>query len=285
MDYYIVVNGQKQGPYDLLGFIKKVKNHVVTPDTLVATNEAGPFIPASQLDEIKEVLIAHHNIKPPSIQKEGSIKLSRVIADGFDLWMRRVLEYTLLMGAIIVIGIFSLIGFKKIQLLADYSFLAEYLSGVITITLIGLFFYYVLITKRNQEPEFSEIGGIAKGAFPTLLIFAALMSLSLIIYSINLFFSIVVVALMLLVVSFLIFVPFLVVDHKMGLGRAIFVSLESFRSMSLSNMAIVFLLVTINIIAALLPVVLASNLGFLALLISLPITVSALAYIYDQVLA
>lgn len=290
MDYYIVVNGQKTGPYDLLGFIKKVKNGLVTPETLVATHEEGPFVPAAEIKEVSDIIAAETGkvrqvAVPHSTGPGTSFRLGKLLADGVELWTRRVIEYTLFMGVIIVAGFFCSLSLKKIQLIADYPFISNYVVGVICTTLLGLFFYYVLVTKRSQDPDKQEIKAVMKISLPTLLLFAAILSLSTLVFGINPIISISIIAIMLFAISFLIFVPFLVVDHRMNLRRAVLVSLESFRAMKGSTMAIIFILVGINIAAAVLPGFLANDLVLLGLMVSMPITVASLAYIYDQALA
>ncbi len=281
MDYYIVINGQKQGPYDLLDFIKKVKNGVINAETLASASPDGPFVRAVEFNELKDVFISETR----QINRDVNIKPSNVLNDGIELWTRRVVEYTLLLGVIVVIGFLLLSGLKKIALIADYSYIADYIVSTVTVTLLGMFFYFVLLTKRSQDPGLSDIKDMVKGGVPRLLVFSAIMAISVVVFGINQIAGVLTIVVMLFVSSFLVFVPFLIMDHKMPLFRSIKLSLESFKVMTASNLGMVFIMVGINIFAAVLPAFLGSDLLMLALILTLPITVSVLAYIYDQVLA
>ncbi len=284
MDYYILVNGQKQGPYDVLDFIKKVKNGVITAETQVSTTENGPYMPAGGVEELKEIIKAESG-HASSISKDVSLSLNATLNESAELWTRRVTEYTLFFAAIIVVGFGISMGLKKIQLFADYPFVTNYITATLTYTLLGFYCYYVLMTKRSQDPDLKEIKSLMKLSLSNLLIFAAIISLAIIPLGVNILISTITLSIATIVLSLLIFVPFLIVDHRMGMRRAVVVSLESFKSLSASVIFTIIIIVAVNIAAVLLPSVLGNIIFFLVLLISLPVSIAILANIYDHILA
>lgn len=284
MDYYIVINGQKQGPFDLLGFIKKVKNGVITAETLISTSPDGPFVPASQVDEVKEIVQTSDGPGPVS-SSEGALATNRIFSDAVELWSRKIIEYTMMVGIIVVLGILFSITIKKIQFIADYSYIADYLTSVIIVTALGVFAYYVLLTKRNQEVDKKDISNLIQSVLPALIGYSMLISIAVVTFGINHLAAVITMLVMLVVLSLVIFVPFLVTDHRLKLGRAMVLSVNAAKSLGASGALVLASLVGVNIIAAALPALLGNDAAFIGLVITLPLTASALAYIYDQVLA
>ena len=284
MDYYVVINGQKQGPYDVLGFIKKVKNGIITGETQVSTNEKGPFRPACEVEELKSIIKAESGYRA-SMGKDLQVNLNATLNEGAELWTRRVTEYTLFFGIIVVIGYTLSASLKQVQLLADYSFVVRYLTSAVTLTLLGFYYYYVLMTKRSQDPDLKELKALLKYSLLHLFIFSCIISGATFLLGINTIFTSITVAVTCIILSLLAFVPFLIVDHRMGLRRAVLVSLESFRSLHISVGASIFVIMAVNIGAVFLPGLMGNIIFFLALIITLPVSVAILANIYDHILA
>ena len=81
------------------------------------------------------------------------------------------------------------------------------------------------------------------------------------------------------------FVPFLVTDHRMALKRALVVSAESFKTMKMPVIITIFGIFAVNIAAGLVPVLLHSQIILLGLVVTVPLSISILAQIYDRLLA
>lgn len=282
MNYYIVVNGVKEGPYDILSFIKKVKNGTVDAQTQVSINEAGPYRPAIEVEELKSIIkaevgqVSSHDVK---------IDIMTLLNDSSELWIRRVVEYTLFFGMIIVAGFGISTGLNGSPFFADYIFVTNYIISVICFTLFGFFTCYVLTTKRSQDLDKSEIKGLLKFSLAPLLMFSALISIFILLVGINAIITVITLVVMTITLTVLIFVPLLVTDHKMGLKRAVVASIEGFRSLDISAMVLILVIISINIAGALVPAIIDSRILLLGLIVIVPLSLTIIAHIYDHVLA
>lgn len=284
MDYYVIINGQKQGPYDILGFIKKVKNGLITESSQVSTHEEGPFRPASEIEELKTIINSEANAK--QISGKDSIALDAVLNEGADLWTRRVAEYTIFFGLIVVAGFsFSSVLRGGARIFSDYPFIPTYFSGVLTLTLTGLYCYYVLMTKRSQDPDTKEIKSLIKVAVGNLIVYSAIISLATLPVGVNKLVTIISVTAAAIVLTLTIFVPFLIVDHRMSLKRSVKVSLETFLGLKANIKLALLVIVLVNIGAIFLPGLLNNVIFLLGIVITLPVSLAILANIYDQLLA
>jgi len=284
MDYYIVVNGQKQGPFDVLSLIKKVKNGTVSAQTQVSKAEDGPYRPAGEVEELKSILKAESGQRAV-LHSEIKLSLATVLNESAELWIRRVVEYTMFFGVIVLAGFGISTALKKIHLFADYSYITTYIVSTVTFTLIGLFDYYVLITKRSQAADAKEVKALVRFSLLPLLAFSGVVALATIFLGISPLISLIILVALALVLSALIFVPFLITDHRMGLKRAIAASLEGFKSLDISLKVVVFITITVNFAAVLVPQIIHSEILLLGLVVILPVSVAVIAHIYDHVLA
>jgi hypothetical protein len=284
MEYYVVIGGQKQGPYDILSMIKKIKNGTVTAETLVSDNEKTAFRPATDFEEIKS-LLKQEKADVQRSQHKVRLSLKNIMGEGIDLWARKVIQYTIGAGLILAIGFGVMNALKKIQILADFPTAVSYLVSVVVVTLFCIFFQYVLVSRRNQEPDVVEILKSAKKSFLKLFVFSAIFSLYTLPFELGMNAGLISLAVITFISCFLIFVPFLVQDENLSLKDAVRVSLDRTRTMGADNFGIVITLVAINLAVAIVPAIISPNLFVFGLFISLPLTVAALVHVYDQVFA
>ena len=285
MDYYVVINEQKQGPFDFLAIIKKVKNGAIKRDTLISIDNGVNFVPAGNINEISKVLASDGANSAALVSRDLKISFKNMLVEGVDLWTRKIINYTIFLGVIFVLGFGFSQGLKQIQVIADYSFIADYLTGVVCYTLLGLFFYYVLQSKRSQEGDFKDFQAVIMPSLLPLLAFAAIISLLNIIYTFSPASFIIATLISTIVFTIVAFVPFLITDLKMSLSRAVSTSLKQYRIVDKSCILTVFILIAMNTVTALVLAMISPNFMVIGLIITVPITVAALSYIYDQVFA
>ncbi len=286
MEYYVVIEGQKQGPFDLLSLIKKVRNGTLTRETLVSDNLETGFRPAVDFEELKPILKQGSEVgvanRMPSASK---FSLKDILSEGVDLWARRVVSYTIGAGSILAIGFAVSFTLKQVQILADFPVVINYVVSVLITSLFCLFFNFVLITKRAQEIDYKDIANAAKESLPRILIFSALFSIYTLLFGINIKAGILGLGIVLMVSTFLIFVPFLIQDAGMGLRDAARVSIDRVKTIGSEGFGVILALVAINLAVAVVPAMISKNLFVFGLFISIPLTTAAIAHVYDRVFA
>ena len=124
MEYYVVIEGQKQGPYDILSMIKKIKNGSVTAETLISDNDKAAFRPAADFEEIKS-LLKQEKADIQHSQRKVTLSLKDVLAEGVELWSRKVIQYTFGAGLVLAIGFGVMIGSYFIVILTIFSFITS----------------------------------------------------------------------------------------------------------------------------------------------------------------
>ena len=55
MEYFIVVEGAKQGPFDIVSMIRKIRNGQLLPDSLITDTAIGDPVPAMEFSNLREV--------------------------------------------------------------------------------------------------------------------------------------------------------------------------------------------------------------------------------------
>lgn len=299
--YYIIVEGQKLGPFDIIGVIKKVKGGMVTPDTQVATSLDGEYKPASSYEDIASILNEHGVTEAgtegaPAAAAEGGataapasettkLDLKKVLKDGIDLWSRNVVGFTIVSGLILSLAFALKAGFEGAIGENGPQFVGYYITSTIVSFLYILFFNYILYAKRSQAPDVKEFLESAKTRLGAILGMAALFSLYNLGYALGSFFGLIALVGMIIMVAVFAFAPFLVLDKSNGLAQAFKNSSARTFGSGSDNFGVIFALVALNLVAAIIPAFLAKELFVFLLFISIPITVSALAYIYDELFA
>jgi hypothetical protein len=235
-------------------------------------------------EEIKS-LLKQEKADVQHSQRKVTLSLKDVLAEGLELWSRKVIQYTLAAGVVLAIGFIIMFGLKEIQVFADFPTIVSYIVSIVIVTLFSMFFYYVLISRRNQEPDIKDIAMTAKKSFLRLFIFSMIYSLYTLPFELGLQAGLISLAVITVLTCFLIFVPFLIQDGDLTLKDAIRVSVDRTRTMGADNFGIVIALVAINLAVAIVPAIFSPNLFVFGLFVSIPITAAALVNIYDQVFA
>ena len=282
MEFFILNEGVRQGPFDLIAMMKKVKNGTLTASSMVSEQVDGPYIEASHIQEVAGLIEEHSN--PSSGNLDGhslNMTLKASFQEGVELWVRRILDYTIAAGAIIAVG-FGLQTFIR-PLVGVNSLVPSYVSAVLVMTLFFEFCYYVLETKRSQRVDVKDFLGVIKRTLPQFFVIALGLSAFVLAYAISPQIGLLATLVALVVMTVFVFTPFIATDSTMGVMRSAKLSFQKVTSVGADNFGVILAIVSINLFAAILPGMLLKDLLGLGLFISLPVTISALAYIYDQV--
>lgn len=289
-DFYIVINGQKQGPFDIISVIKKVKNGVITSDTKIARGENADFVNANEIEEINTLLEEHgaggkHISATKSVGKRPNLSLKKSFTEGLNLWLKFVINFTVISGIILAVSFSLSKGLDKISLIAEYPTIGNYFTAFITTFLYIIFFNYILLAKRNQSTQIGSFFKIIGSRISSIALLAALFSVYTLAYGVNELIGLIVLIAILLVSTFYIFSPFLIFDRQMRSGKAMATSIKGVKNFGIDNFGVILALIAINLVVAILPAFIAKELFVFGLFISIPITVSALSFIYDEAFA
>ena len=282
MEYFVLNEGVRQGPFDLIGMIKKIKNGTLAINSLISANIDGPYTEAGNLPEVAKLIEEHSN---PTADINNNTNLTMTLKasfqEGVELWVRRILDYTLIAGAIMAVG-FSLRALFQ-PLMGANSMFPYYLASVLVMAAFFEFCYYVLETKRNHKVDIADFIAVIKRTLPQFLGFSVLLSLFMLGYGVSTQLGLLATLVMLVVITVFAFTPFIATDSNMGVMRSAKLSFQKVTNIGADNFGVILAIVSINLFAALLPGMLMQDLFGLGLFISLPVTISALAYVYDQI--
>ena len=282
MEYFILNEGVRQGPFDLIGMIKKIKNGTLTVNSMVSEQVEGPYIEAANIDQVAKLIEEHSN---PSAGEgaNGDLTMTLKVSfqEGVELWVRRILDYTLFAGAIIAVG-FSLRAIFQ-PMMGASSMFPYYMSSVVVMSFFFEFCYYVLETKRSQRVDIKDFIAVIKRTLPQFIGISLVLSLFVLAYGISTQVGLLATLVVLVVITIFVFTPFIATDSNMGVMRSAKLSMQKVTSIGADNFGVILAIVAINLFAAILPGMLLKDLLGLGLFISLPVTISALAYIYDQI--
>lgn len=265
MKYFVVEKNAKQGPYDLMGIIRKVRNGSVTADTLVQEGENAPK-PAIQIAKLADVFEQEdqedHHV-PLTLHQHT---LSGSIKTGWQFFQNN--QISTVHTGVLILFVISLVG-------AGYTFLPGVLQipfyvliFIIAHFSLSVYMFIILRMSRGQTVEFSSLSISIRECAKSLLIASCIIALPSII---GLFLLIVPG---LFILTLYIFTPFLIMDHQYDFWEAMETSRKMVIGSGTENLGIVFALVVINFVAAIVV--------FLPLLITLPVTMSALAEMYEE---
>lgn len=289
MDYFIVENAQKQGPYDLISLIKKVKSGKITAETMISVSEDGEFVPASSIEEVNTLLQEHgagaQAEANPKGKKGGNITFIKSFREGVDLWARHVVSFVVISGLILSITFGLSVGLKKITFLAEYPSIGNFIVSFFATYLYILFFNYILYAKRSQAMNVSNIINMLKNNFGKVAIISAIFSLYAVAFGIDEKIGIVAIVIVTFLAALCAFVPFLIFDAELSLKDAVKGSMARSFKNGTDVFGVVLTLVAINLIVSLLPAFYSPQLLFFGLFISIPITTASLAYIYDELVS
>jgi hypothetical protein len=284
MDYYAIINGQKKGPFDTISVIKLIHSGEINPDTPFSDAYNGEFIAANKYPLISEIFHNQEMAKPKNSDYHHSrLSLISVLKDGVDLWSRYALSFTIISGAILALAFALNKGLSNLMTIADYPFIGSFIVSFITGFLYLNFFSFILFAKRSQAVEIKKYSAKMKNAFTANLFFATILALLTMANTLNPLIGIGAMIGFLIFTTLGAFAPFIVFDKKLGFLSAFGQSSKKIAQGGSDTIGVVLAIVAINIVVAIFPAIFFPKLFIFGLFISLPITVSALAYVYDEI--
>ncbi len=276
-EFYIELERQHYGPYDLMSIIRKIRSGQIIEETVIFAAGEEEGSPAGRMPVFRDVFLEMADeAATDGTERATSLKFSFLLKNAFETFaMNLVMSlYTgmLLLGIIILgLAIYTVTGnFEITALLGSifgcYAFML-YQMAILRKTrmqLIGFGFFTSIIRRRGLH----------------LLIVSAI--LGTIVFAIPIILSDTVgpmtLALILLPGSFILFAmvyaPFFVADRGIGAFEAMRCSCSSLSSLGRDNVITLYLVFLLNFIGA----------GILGvpLLLSLPLTLTALCEVYDE---
>jgi hypothetical protein len=284
MDYYAIINGQKRGPFDTISIIKLIHAGEVNAETPFSNAYNGEFVAASNFPLISEIF---HNQEMANVKNEdyfySGLSLGNALKDGVDLWSRYALSFTIISGAILAFAFALNKMLSNLLTIADYPFIGNFVVSFITGFLYLNFFSFILFAKRSQALEINKYSAKIKSAFAANILFATILALFATVNSLNPILGIFTMIGFLTFTTLAAFAPFLVFDKKLSFWKAFGQSSREIVQGGADTIGVVLAIVAINIFVAIVPAIFFPKLFIFGLFISLPITVSALAYIYDEI--
>ena len=276
MSYYIIHNGEKSGPFDLVSMIKKVRNGSVTADTELA-DKNGIIRKASEHEELAEMfLTAQSNNTPAFKDIISELELRRSLTIGFKIMMQNqmsiaysaaLVSITLILGygmAYLGLGLF---GFT-LTFILGYIFYAAYLVYMLRIVRgQHVNVSYVFSKVFSNTRALIIVGIIATTCFS---IGAALITSD---SGVALLFPFIVI-LGLVVWTFLTFSPLLITEGSLSYQRGMGLSANRITRLDLDDIGIIFALTVINFVATILLIA--------PMIFTLPITSAAICNIYED---
>ena len=284
MDYYAIINGQKKGPFDTIAVIKQIRAGAINTETLISSDFDGEYAPAGQNSLISEIFHNQQMTKPQNNHgHQQHLTLGKSLKDGLDLWSRYALSFTIISGGILALTFALSKTLGKIPAIADFPFIGTYIVSFIASFLYLNFFSYILFAKRSQALETKKFVAHMTRAFGSNIFFSVLLALFTMVNALNPLLGIAAMIGFLVFAALGAFVPFIVFDKKIGFGAAFAQSSKKVMKGGSETIGIVLAIIALNIIVAILPAIFVPNLFIFGLFISIPITVSSLAYIYDEI--
>lgn len=267
MKYYIVDNEKKDGPFDLISMMRKIRNGSLVPDSMVLIEGQEKPIPAAEISKLNEVfqereeaesntenmVLRHHTLT-------GSLR------SGWQFFQANQIS-TIVTGLLIlfVILVAAILHFLLPSFLTVFGYILSFIAGFFG---LSIYMFFILRMNRGQPADKDFMLAIINEHFQALIIASCAIAVPAIIGGIFLLVP------GLFVLTLYIFTPLLIIDHKMEFWDAMETSRKLVLKSGVENMGVIFALVVINFVACLFI--------FLPLLIALPVTMSALSDMYDE---
>jgi hypothetical protein len=284
MDYYAIINGQKKGPFDTISIIKQIHSGAITPETQISNAIEGNYQAASGFPMLSEIF--HNQTFVSGVEHphaKTKLSLAKSLKDGIDLWSRYALSFIIISSAILALTFALSKALNKIPAVADYPAAGTYIVSLVTAFLYLNFFGYILFAKRSQALDIGKYISQTKSGFLATFIFAIILALFPTASAFNPIIGIAAMIAFLVYATLGAFVPFVIFDKKVGMAAAYAQSSKKIRSGGSEAIGVVLAIIAVNIVVAILPAIFFPELFIFGLFISIPITVSSLAYIYDEI--
>ncbi len=276
MQYYIHHSTGQQGPFDLLGIIRKIRNgSLAKTDTLVPKGEDAPR-PAYQYPELYDVFIEQDKIEQEfeAMQHGQNVSFIGLLKSGTatlkeDL-TAAVITALLLLAVIIIVAAMSY-GVPVLITAIAAPFLSYIMFNLALVAMMRV--ARVQLLSGRYVSETLRVYGVALltvSAIPALIGFSIPWIVGHLVnpaaWALTLFVGIPIMA-------YFLYIPLLIVDRGLSLKAAFCQNHQIIRTLGMDLFALVIGLLCINILAA----------GLIVLpIVTLPITFISLIQLYDR---
>lgn len=278
MDFYIRDENQQDGPYDLMGIIRKIRNGSITEDTLLAPSAFEEALPANQYPQLSDVFEEKKHRDADAANFSASPIYQRdlmsYLHSGIDLLRGNmaVSIYTAVFVVLwLVVAMMLTVNFSPIPMtigiIAMYFIFGGYLYGLIR---------YV---RGNPVDPAAILSRMMDTAVPMLVVSGVVAGLMLPVILITRYFIEgamltiglpIVLSCLLFIMTFLAFTPMLILDKNKDFWDALSGSKKVIMQNNGQKLGIVFACLAINFL--LLPL----------LPLTLPITMGALVDMFEE---
>lgn len=277
MAYFIRDKAQPDGPYDMMGIIRKIRNGAIRESTPMSNEAEGALKPAGDFVELQDFF---KDSDPDDVVVSRSPAAQRKAPPSFTLLMSRQLSFLMQnLSIAIYSGVFMLVWLSLAYLIFSGDLISVCIGVVMSYFLLGGYFYGVHKYVRGNPLEVSDIKEVVVGNASQMLIAAVVFTLVMspaiaavmfceqenMPVTLPFLFT-----LLLVTMTFFAYVPLLIVHKRLPALKAITVSLRAVMANKGESLGVVFGFTALNFLF----------LPFLPLV--LPLTSCAIADLYDE---
>jgi len=213
VQYYLDVNGTKDGPHDLLSIMRRIRAQKIGPDTGIFVDDAHESVPANQINDIA-LFFSRHNIDASTPRPElPAVSLHTVLNDSLRFTFDHNIM-TVFAGGMVLLTILLAAGL--IDVLGPV--IGGMLSWIVFVVFHYIFFICTLRIYRMQPFSIDFMNQHLAPILPVLLFSAIVLALMMV----GGFFLLVIPAVVVSV--YYIFVPFFIYDRHMSMVEAMYAS-------------------------------------------------------------
>jgi hypothetical protein len=210
--YYIDASGTKDGPYDILTIMRRIRSSKISPETRFFVDDSQESIPATQIHDIA-IFFSQNTPDMAAKINLPNVTLMNVLRDGLRFTFDNNIM-TVYAGAMVLVAI--LLGSALISVMG--TSLGGMLSWIVFVIMHYLFFIFSLRTYRMQPFSIDFMNRQLAPILPMLFFSGIVLALMMF----GGFLLLIIPALV--VAVYYIFVPFFVYDRKMSLIEAMVAS-------------------------------------------------------------
>lgn len=264
--YYIYAGGQKDGPYDLVAIMRRIRAQKIGPDTGIFVDEAEEPVPANQVPEITSFFT--QGLPEPAVSFQRIERAPSFKAALVEGW-RFVIEHNIM--TVFAGGLLLMSMMLGGALINSLGWVRGGIAGWLIFAVFhNLYMVFVLRLYRGQTLSADFLDRQLPAILPTLvlssLVLAAMMAGGL-------FLLLIPCALVAILYAF---VPFFILDHRFGVVEAMEASrllISKHKKRYFSSVCLLVLMHGIGI-ALIAPIPL-----------TLPLFIAGLAEIYERLVA
>jgi|GEM_PF-6070081 len=270
--YKIIEDGIAKGPFDSIAIVRRIKNGKLTLESLVVASDSDDKpTKAKDIPELQAIINEYEEDKKnnSSASYEATRSTSEILKDGFEFFKSKP---DIAIGACIILILCVICYFVTQKLAGSY---ATFITSVLGYFLINIYCKYILQIKRGQHFNSAQIGNVISNSGLQALLFGLVFSIFALLKAI-LGLEIGLISLLVTVIILPVFILalFTYSDLHYSFSKGLNTSKRYVKSCGIDAYANLLVLVVLNLFGALL-------LG-VGMVITLPITVSALTGIYEE---